>query len=178
VNPHACCKAVAAGPNGDSIVESIIVDSTIVDSSIADSSIADPSRGPSRTTSGVRIANGDPRARMGRRGLDLARWMVPSGILALLPKCPACLAAYFALGTGLGISVSTATYLRMAMLILCVASLAYLAAARGRKLMEKFSSARRPSGAATIAKAPVYRKQPSPRQTPRARVPAPHLHSC
>jgi hypothetical protein len=43
-----------------------------------------------------------------------------------MPKCPACLAAYVAVGTGLGLSLSAAAHLRASLLILCIALLLYL----------------------------------------------------
>ena len=62
-----------------------------------------------------------------RRGLRAAGWLVPGAVLALLPKCPACFAGYFALATGLGISVATASLLRTGVAVLCAAALVLLA---------------------------------------------------
>jgi hypothetical protein len=74
-----------------------------------------------------------------RRGRELGAWMLPSITLALMPKCPACLAAYMALGTGIGISMPTATYLRVSLIVVCVASLLYLAARRARRFLARSS---------------------------------------
>ena len=61
-----------------------------------------------------------------RRVGAIFAWVLPSAILVLLPKCPACLAAHMMLWTGLGLSLATATYLRWVLLFLCVASLLFL----------------------------------------------------
>jgi hypothetical protein len=61
-----------------------------------------------------------------RRVREILAWVVPSAILVLVPKCPACLAAHVMLWTGLGLTLSTATYLRWGLLFLCAASLLFL----------------------------------------------------
>lgn len=59
-----------------------------------------------------------------RRSLTLTRWSLPALVLILLPKCPACLAAYIALGTGLSLTVAASSYLRWSLLALAVAAIA------------------------------------------------------
>jgi hypothetical protein len=87
------------------------------------------SGGVEQKQAGVRIAGGDPHSTsFTRRSLGITTKIVPVATLAVLPKCPACLAAYVALGTGVGLSLTAATYIRLSLIVLCVASLVYFAA--------------------------------------------------
>jgi hypothetical protein len=69
-----------------------------------------------------------PRLRSaGRRGAKTAGWVLPSAVMVLMPKCPACVVAYIAIATGAGISVSAAAHLRLLVLVLCGVMLVCLA---------------------------------------------------
>lgn len=71
-----------------------------------------------------------PGARGAARFAGVAEWVAPAAVLALLPKCPMCVAAYVALFTGVSLSLPAATYLRGGMVAVCVISLALLAGRR------------------------------------------------
>lgn len=75
-------------------------------------------------SSATRAADGGARPSSGKhRGFALAKCSLPTLVLALLPKCPACFAAYLALGTGLSVSVAEASFLKTLLIGICVASL-------------------------------------------------------
>jgi len=59
-----------------------------------------------------------PRAR------EVAGWIVPGALLALMPKCPMCLVAYVALCSGLTMSCSSAHILIRLLTALCLGTLA------------------------------------------------------
>jgi hypothetical protein len=74
----------------------------------------------------------------GRHYVGAAGWLLPGAALALIPKCPMCLAAYIAMFSGVALPFSTAAALRWTLIAICVGSLAYLAL---RKL-QRFNRAR------------------------------------
>ena len=57
----------------------------------------------------------------------LFKVLIPGITLLLMPKCPVCFAAYFAIGTGITLSVTTATYLRAGLVVLCIGVFAWVA---------------------------------------------------
>ena len=62
-----------------------------------------------------------------RRHREIAGWIVPGTLLAIMPKCPVCIAAYLAIGTGFGVSMAAASNIRLALIAMCIASLGYFA---------------------------------------------------
>ncbi len=66
------------------------------------------------------------RASLLRRAWQTLQWLFPATLLLLIPKCPLCVAAYVALFTGIGISVSTARWIQILMLAFCFTALAHL----------------------------------------------------
>jgi hypothetical protein len=87
-------------------------------------------------------------ATFARRFIEVAGWIVPSTILALIPKCPACLAAYIALWSGIGLSLSAAVYLRTSLLVLCAGLILFLAVWNARRLIHKFGQCETTTGGA------------------------------
>ena len=67
-----------------------------------------------------------PKPTPSKRIAGVFSWIAPGAVLALMPKCPACLAAYIALGTGIGVSVPVADNLRLTVLALSFAVLGAL----------------------------------------------------
>jgi hypothetical protein len=81
--------------------------------------------------------------RLARRTRRAATWALPSVALALVPKCPMCIAAYLAIGGGLGVSFTTAAHLRTALVWLCWGMLALLAARMTMRFRARFVVAAR-----------------------------------
>ena len=69
-----------------------------------------------------------------RRTWQGIQWLFPTTLLILMPKCPMCVAAYIALFTGIGVSVSAAHWIQILMVALCLGSLLYLALKLARSL--------------------------------------------
>lgn len=67
------------------------------------------------------------------RGFTILQWLIPTIVWVLMPKCPACLAGYIALATGVGVSMTVASSVRELMLLFCVVSFTYLLATRLRR---------------------------------------------
>jgi hypothetical protein len=83
-------------------------------------------------------------ASFGRKAIELAGWLIPGTLLAFFPKCPLCVAGYVALATGLGMSLTVATYMRWTLLAFCFGSLAFMAS---RLLIRRLRSLAAPGSA-------------------------------
>ena len=69
-------------------------------------------------------------------------WLAPSIGLALIPKCPMCVAGYVAAISGVGISMSMAARVRFGMLILCITALTFVTARAAIRMWQAAKSFR------------------------------------
>ena len=68
----------------------------------------------------------NPPKRRARRVAAFIEWALPITTLALVPKCPGCVAAYVLLFTGIGVSIPAAAAVRWTLIVVSVAGIAYL----------------------------------------------------
>lgn len=61
-----------------------------------------------------------------RRLAAAVQWAIPLTTLALIPKCPACIAGYVLLFTGLGLSLPAANVVRITIIALCAVAIVLL----------------------------------------------------
>jgi hypothetical protein len=85
-----------------------------------------------RQSSNAAVAGRSSARAVGR----VVRWIVPGVVLAAMPKCPLCLAAYVALFTGYGISLAAANFAWWFVAASCVGALAYLVLSAARGLLK------------------------------------------
>ena len=87
------------------------------------------------------VVGGSRRPIFLRRSLDVVSSILPTVILVLLPKCPVCVAAYIAMGTGIGLSLPVAAHLRALLIFLCATSLTFFVARQIRRRLRAGASA-------------------------------------
>lgn len=137
LRPICPCRRIAASPRR---------------SPAGDAATADP------VPSSPAVAGRARESQVTQRTRSAAVWALPSVALALVPKCPMCVAAYLAIGGGLGVSLTTAAHLRTALVWLCWSTLALLAVRMVARVWTRHRS---------IAMAPSVRRdaRPSPART-------------
>ena len=81
------------------------------------------------------VIKNPPKKKTISRYVDLIKVLMPAVVFTVIPKCPVCLAGYIALSTGIGLSVTTATYVRITLIVLCILSLSYFIIKHMRRWM-------------------------------------------
>jgi hypothetical protein len=114
MSTHLCCKAPATGLSNNPSATQLAATQPSATQPSATKPVGHISQPPS----------------LARRAKGYISGALPGIMLILMPKCPACLAAYISVGTGIGISFTTAKYLRVSLIILCLATLLYAVAKR------------------------------------------------
>lgn len=69
--------------------------------------------------------NKQGKKKTAQRFTGYIKMVIPAFVFVIIPKCPVCLAGYIAVASGIGISITTATYIRFGLIIFCVVSLSY-----------------------------------------------------
>jgi hypothetical protein len=77
------------------------------------------------------------RRRLARRLSGAAASLLPGVGLALLPKCPMCLAAWLTLLTGVGVSAAAAARIRGLIVAFLVGALAFASLLRVRRALRR-----------------------------------------
>lgn len=80
---------------------------------------------------------------------EILAWLLSGALLLLVPKCPACLAAQVALWSGVGLSFSTAAWLRWGLLLLAAAALLLLVAQRLDRIRAMYRDRKQENGPCT-----------------------------
>ena len=75
------------------------------------------------------------------------QWLFPATLLVFMPKCPMCVVAYVTFLTGIGITISTARWIQILLLMFCWASLAYLVVRHATRIFLRSNNVHRTSHA-------------------------------